>query len=70
MAREEFEMKFAVGMICALLAMMCFMFGVACARTDADSSRAETIASPMAGYTCFAIKNGEGLTVGGNCVKD
>lgn len=41
-----------------------------CSKSTADATRAELIPSPMAGYTCFAIKNGAGDTVGGNCIKD
>ena len=42
----------------------------ACARTSADSVRAEIIPAPASGYTCFAIMNGDNQPVGGNCVRE
>jgi hypothetical protein len=42
-----------------------------CGRTaHSDSTRADVIPSPRAGYTCFAIYDSEGKMVGGNCVKE
>jgi len=41
-----------------------------CGTAKSDSTHAEVIPSPLAGYTCFAVKDDTGKTVGGNCVKD
>ena len=41
-----------------------------CGAAKSDSTHAEVIPSPLAGYTCFAVKDDTGKTVGGNCVKD
>ena len=35
-----------------------------------DGARAEVVPAPMSGYTCFVVKDGDGKSVGGNCVKD
>lgn len=52
------------------------MFGLglalsSCGGVKADSSAtAELVMPPVAGYTCFVIKNGSGEAVGGNCIRD
>jgi len=54
--------------IIALIVLV--LFSSACGKATANSSRAEVVPSPMSGYTCFVIYNGEGVAVGGNCVKE
>jgi hypothetical protein len=39
-----------------------------CGSAKSDSTHAEVIPAPLAGYTCFAIKDDAGKTVGGNCL--
>jgi hypothetical protein len=41
-----------------------------CGKANSDSTHAETVMSPRAGYTCFVIRDNDGKAVGGNCVKD
>jgi len=41
-----------------------------CGSSVASAPTVVTVPAPMSGYTCFAIQNAAGDTVGGNCVKD
>lgn len=41
-----------------------------CSGAKAGGSSARVIPTPLSGYTCFAVEDGAGNAVGGNCVKD
>jgi len=51
--------------------MLVMIMVSACAKSHADGlPTAKVIASPMAGYTCFAFVNDAGQAMNGTCVKD
>lgn len=57
-------MKLSLLIVIVLLALN------SCGTAKSDSTHAEVIPAPLAGFTCFAVKDDTGKTVGGNCVKD
>lgn len=38
-------------------------------QSRAGGARAENLSSPMPGYSCFIIRDDNGVGVGGNCVQ-
>lgn len=51
------------------LAIGLFLSGCGSSHADSGAS-AHQVTSPLPGYTCFVIEDGNGTPVGGNCVKD
>lgn len=41
-----------------------------CGKAVGSGPVVTVVAAPLSGYTCFAIQNAAGETVGGSCVKD
>jgi ABC-type Zn uptake system ZnuABC Zn-binding protein ZnuA len=57
--------------ITARLSIVFLLTITACSSGNASSgATAQVVSAPLPGYTCFAIQNSAGETVGGNCVKD
>jgi hypothetical protein len=54
----------------AFLAIASTVFTAACAVRASGLPTAQEITAPQIGYKCFAILNGAGEAVGGNCVRE
>lgn len=54
----------------AILVLLAILVINSCGKVNSDSTRAELVMSPAAGYRCFAIIDNDGKAVGGNCSKE
>ncbi|HAR41166.1 MAG TPA: hypothetical protein DCS07_00790 [Bdellovibrionales bacterium] len=61
----------SIGVVAQIAAALFFLALTGCAQSQGGSSpTAELIASPLSGYSCFAIRDDAGKVVAGNCVKE
>jgi hypothetical protein len=66
--KDDAKIEHVIYSVLIVVAML--LGGSGCGKASASVARAETIPSPVSGYTCFIIYNGDGVAVGGNCVKN
>lgn len=60
-------MKTAI-LFCLLIGSVS-IWAASCGKAHGTSIYAEVVPSPLAGYTCFAIRTESGSAIGGNCVS-
>lgn len=59
-----------VVLLCFALALVALFLSGGCGAVADGGARAVVVSSPLSGYRCFAILDGQDRPVGGNCVAD